>query len=122
MTPESGEIPGWAQQERESDIRWIKENMPILATAASTAFKRGGRGAIVVDTTSVPVEGMGNPFGYYLEATIEETGDDDVKRMVREYRPEREFVIVLLKPEERVSSYRVQAVQKVQRGRSRGGS
>ena len=62
---------------------------------------------------------MGHSFGYYLQATIEETGDDDVKRMVREYQPEREFVIVLLKPEERTSSYRVQAVQKVQRGRLR---
>jgi hypothetical protein len=91
--------------------------MLILSTAASTAFKAGGRGAVVVDTTSVPVEGMGHPFGYYLQATIEEAGDDDVQRMVQEYQPNTEFVIVLLKPEERTSSYRVQAVKRVERGR-----
>ena len=51
------------------------------------------------------------------QETIEGTDDEDVKRMVAEYEPEREFVIVLLKPEERTSSYRVQAVENVQRGR-----
>jgi len=119
MTAENrgGDIPDWARQERESDLKWIQENMLILATAANTAFKGGGRGAIFVDTTSVPVEGMGNPFGYYLQAAIEEIGDEDIQRMVREYEPLQEVVIVLLKSEERTSSYRVQAVPRRQRGR-----
>jgi hypothetical protein len=123
MTPEhkDQEMPDWAKEEREQDIAWIKENMLILATAASTAFKGGGRGAIVVDTTVQPVEGMGHPFGYYLQETVEQTDDEDTKRMVTAYDPEREFVVVLLKPGERVSSYRVQPVQKVQRGRPRRG-
>src|SRR5438552_4381571 len=116
---ERPELPEWAQQERQSDIAWIAENMLLFREAAQSAFRQGGRGAIVVDTTSLPVEGMGHPFGYYLQETIEGTGDEDVKRMVAEYEPEREFVIVLLKPEERTSSYRVQAVEKVQRGRPR---
>jgi hypothetical protein len=111
------EIPDWAKEEREQDIAWIKENMLILSTAASTAFKGGGRGAIVVDTTVQPVEGMGHPFDYYLQETVEETDDEDTKRMVTEYDPNREFVVVLLKPGERVSSYRVKTV--VQRGRPR---
>jgi hypothetical protein len=115
-------LPEWAREERQRDIAWIAENMHIFRTAAITAYRDGGRGAIVVDTTSLPVEGAGHPFGYYLRATIEITGDDDVKRMVREYQPEQEFVIVLLKPEERTSSYRVQAVQKAQRGWPREGS
>src|SRR5688572_27059526 len=102
-------LPDWAREERQQDIAWIKENMFILSTAASTAFKAGGRGAIVVDTTSIPVEGMGHPFGYYLQETVEATDDENTKRMVQEYDPRREFVIVLLKPEERTSSYRMQA-------------
>jgi hypothetical protein len=121
MTAEhgGGEIPEWARKERERDIEWIKENMHTFRAAARIAFTERGRGAIVVDTTSLPVEGTGHPFGYYLQGTIEETNDDDTKRMVAEYEPEREFVIVLLKSEERTSGYRVQAVQKVQRGRPR---
>src|SRR6266487_1948625 len=118
---ERPELPEWAQKERQSDIAWIKENMLLFREAARTAFQGGGRGAIVVDTTSLPVEGMGHPFGYYLQETIEHSGDEDVQRMVAEYDPRQEFVIVLLKPEERTSSYRVKAVQKVQRGRPRHG-
>src|SRR5947208_8492001 len=110
MTTENrdSDIPNWAREERERDLAWIKENMLLFREAAQSAFRQGGRGAIVVDTTSLPVEGMGHPFGYYLQESIEGTGDEDVKRMVAEYQPEREFVIVLLKPEERTSSYRVQ--------------
>jgi hypothetical protein len=119
---EPRKLPEWAREERQKDIDWIKENMHIFVPAAATAFRDGGRGAIVVDTTSLPVEGAGHPFGYYLQGTIEEADDEDIKRMVREYQPEQEFVIVLLKPAERTSSYRVQAVQKAQRGRPRGGS
>src|SRR5437762_10261571 len=104
---ERPELPEWAREERQSDIAWIRENMLLFREAARTAFQGGGRGAIVVDTTSLPVEGMGHPFGYYLQETIEGTNDEDVKRMVAEYEPEREFVIV---PEERTSSYRVMVV------------
>jgi hypothetical protein len=93
---ERPELPEWAREERQRDLAWIKENMVLFREAAHTAFRQGGRGAIVVDTTSLPVE-----------------------RMVAEYEPEREFVIVLLKPEERTSSYRTRAVEKVQRGRPR---
>jgi hypothetical protein len=121
MTAESEPegLPDWAREERQRDLAWITENMLLFREAASSAFRQGGRGAIVVDTTSLPVEGMGHPFGYYLQETIEGTNDEDVKRMVAAYEPEREFVIVLLKSEERTSSYRVQAVERVQRGRPR---
>jgi len=71
---ERPELPEWAQQERQSDIAWIAENMLIFREAAQSAFQGGGRGAIVVDTTSLPVEGMGHPFGYYLQETIEQSG------------------------------------------------
>jgi hypothetical protein len=115
MTAErtGGELPEWAQEERERDIAWLKENMLIFQEAAHTAFNAGGRGAIIVDT----VEGMGNPFGYYLQSTIDEIADDDTKRIVGEYNPEQEFVIVLLKPGNRVSTYRAQAVERQRKRR-----
>jgi hypothetical protein len=119
MTAENRDrgIPDWAEQERERDLTWLQENMLILSTAARSAFQGGGRGAIVVDTTVRPVEGMGHPFGYYLQETIETTDDADAKRMVSQYDPEREFVVTLLKPEGRVSTYRLQIIERVKRGR-----
>jgi len=116
---ERHELPDWEQEECQRDIDWITEHMPLFWTAATSAFRGGGRGAIIVDTTSLAVEGMGHPFGYFLQATIEEIDDDNVKQTVRAYQPERECVIVLLKPENRANTYRVQAIPSVQRGRSR---
>jgi hypothetical protein len=98
MTAELGasDIPEWAREERQQDILWIKKHMHLFWMVASAAFTGSGRGAIVVDTTALPIEGMGHPYGYYLRTTIEEIGDADIKRLVREYHSDREFVIVLL--------------------------
>lgn len=103
-------IPEWARRERGEDLRWIGENLHVFWPAAQAAFAELGRGAIVVDTTSQPT-GEGNPFGYYPQEMIEAKDDEDIKRMVREYDPERDLVIVLLKAEERMSSYRVHLPQ-----------
>jgi hypothetical protein len=51
--------------------------------------------------------GAGHPFGYFSQEQIEELGDEDTGRMVTEYDPEQEFVVVLLKPSDRASTYRV---------------
>jgi hypothetical protein len=65
MTPEneSTGLPERAREERQRDILWIKENMQIFWMVASAAFNGSGRGATVVDTISLPVEGMGHPYG-----------------------------------------------------------
>jgi len=107
MTPEKRRPPGWARRERQRDLEWIGENFHVFWPAATAAYVKQGRGAIVVDTTSRPT-GEGNPFGYFAQAMLERRKDEDVKRMVREYDPDWEFVVVLLKPKDRVSSYRVQ--------------
>ena len=39
---------------------------------------------------------------------VAEETDADVQRMVKQYDPEREMVVVLLKVKDRVSTYRVQ--------------
>lgn len=102
-------IPGWAEQERSSDLVWLRENLHIFWPAAQLGYQSVGRGAIVVDTTVRPT-GAGHPFGYMDQAAIEQNGDEDTKRLVREYTPNEEFVATLLKAEERISSYRLRVV------------
>ena len=109
MSPEKRQIPDWARRERQRDMEWIRENLFIFWPAATAAYVKQGRGAIVVDTTSQPIRGKGNPFGYFPQAMIEARDDEDAKRMVREYDPDWEFVLVMLKPRDRASTYRVQA-------------
>lgn len=121
MTPEHGEygrrrrrhIPEWARRERASDMAWIRENLHVFVPAATLGFDTDGRGAIIVDTTQQPVEGRGNPFVYLAQVTIDLVGDDDVKRIVAEYDPQEELVVVLLKPQDRTSAYRIQPLQRL---------
>jgi len=87
-------------------MNWIRENLHVFRPAATTAFAEFGRGAIVVDTTSRPT-GEGHPFGYFSQEMIEEGDDEDIKRMVNEYDPEKDVVIVMLKENDKMSTYRV---------------
>jgi hypothetical protein len=108
MSPEQRRIPNWAARERLQDLEWVGENFHIFWPTATAAFAEQGRGALVVDTTQQPVEGKGHPFGYFPQAVVETGDDEDIRRMVREYDPEKEFVVVMLKSAGRTSTYRVQ--------------
>ena len=103
----AAEIPHWARQEREADLGWIRDNFGGFWAAASAAYKETGRGLIIVDTTRQPLQGAGHPFGYFPQEGIEQFDDEDTKRLVNEYDPKREFVVMLLKANERTSTYRV---------------
>ncbi len=107
MKAEQSHIPYWARRERESDFGWIGENIHVFWPAATAAYEEEGRGAILIDTTSRPT-GEGNPFTYYLQEAIEAADDEDIKRLVREYDPEKAFVVVMLKTDARTSAYSVQ--------------
>jgi hypothetical protein len=109
MTPENKRIPEWARQERQQDLDWIQENGDIFQLAATVAFGETGRGAIVVDATAQPLPDSGHPFGYFAQGTVQDDFDDDTKRMVGEYDPSQELVVVLLKPENKTSTYRIRA-------------
>lgn len=102
-------IPNWAKRERQSDFVWIGENQHLFWPAAQEQYEKLGRGAIVIDTTSRPL-GTGNPFTYCPQEVINQTDDQDEQRMVREYDPETEIVVVLLKHNGRVSSYRLERI------------
>ena len=113
MTPEHRDIPDWAQRERQADLGWMRtdyvraENLDVFSTIASVVFENTGRGAIVVDTTSQAMHGAGHPFAYFNQETIEGQDDEDIRRVVAEYDPTQEFVVVILKPDNHTSTYRV---------------
>ena len=71
-----------------------------------------GRGVVVVDTTALPSEEGGHPFGYLSGDDLAQFNDEDTTRMVGEYDPESEFVILLWKPGDRTSTYRVKPISK----------
>jgi hypothetical protein len=104
------QLPDWARRERLSDLEWINENLHVFWPMAQAGYEVAGRGSIVVDTTIMVSHetGAGNPLGYVDQETIEEIGDEDTQRLVREYFPKREFVTTLFKPQERMSSYRIE--------------
>ncbi len=101
------DIPDWAHQERQADMGWIGENFHIFWSTANEAFAEMGRGAIVVDTVLQPIPGGGNPFAYFPQAFIEAYDDEDTRRLVREYNPQKEIVVMLLKENDRTSAYRI---------------
>ena len=101
--------PEWAEQERAGDLAWLRENLDVFWPAAQQGYETLGRGAIVVDTTSRPT-GEAHPFGYFPQEVVEEQGDEDTQRLVRDYDPPTEFVSVLLKTQDRVSSYRLRVI------------
>jgi len=100
------EIPRWAERERTEDLAWIGENLQGFWNAARSGYEADGRGALVADTTVKPTGG-GHPFGYMRQEQIQQFGGKDETRMVSAYDPSWELVIVLLKPKDRMSSYRV---------------
>ena len=53
--------------------------------------------------------GEGYAFGYIDQTVFESDDDEDIKRMIREYNPLYEMVVVVLKPDNRTSTYRVSA-------------
>lgn len=102
-------LPKWAEKERNSDMAWIRENVHILWPAAQRGYETAGRGTLGVDTTQTFVHegGAGHPFGYFDQATVEQQGDEDMKRMVSEYDPSWEMVTTLFKSNDRLSTYRI---------------
>ena len=95
MTPERLNSPDQVSCEREQDFNWIEENRAILWLAATVAFEEIGYGFIVVNLTE-QTEDQGNPFGYYSEGELEPQ-NEELRRLLQEYDPDRQFIVVLCK-------------------------
>lgn len=105
------DIPDWARQERETDLAWIRANLALFFPLATMAFAEHGRGAVVVDTT-VQMPKQGHPAGYVPQELLAEIQDNDLDRLIREYDPDQEFVMVLWKTGDRTSAYRVRPLRR----------
>lgn len=81
---------------RDADLAYIMENWPQIASAAWAGYLAQGRGLTIVDTRKTyPVPtGLGHAISY-LPANLVTAADD--ARMVREYVPEREVVVGMLR-------------------------
>lgn len=103
------EIPHWAKRERVGDLAWLGENLHVFWPAAERGFRDSGRGALVVDATTLVShpKGKSNPFFYLPQAEIKKHDWADAIRMVSAYDPTWELVIVLLKSNDRESIYRI---------------
>jgi len=101
-------LPEWIKLEREGDLDWIGENLDVFWPSARIGYQMVGRGVLIVDTTVISEEG--HPFSYVNQVMVEREGNEDVQRMVREYKPDAEFVTSLLKSLDRVSSYRIEVI------------
>ena len=106
MSVEQQPIPDWATHEREKDLGWIQQNLEIFWQTARKGAVVVGRGALVVDVAVKPM-GEENYFTYISQADIERFEDEESLRLIQQYEPETEFVIMLLKLKERTSSYQI---------------
>jgi hypothetical protein len=100
MTHEGLDSPDQKSQEHQQDRNWIDENRALLWLAATVAFEEIGYGFLVVDLTKKK-EDHGHPFAYYSEDELEPEQDEDgnLLRLLKEYDPDREFIVMLWKGE-----------------------
>lgn len=101
-------LPEWAQRERWTDLAWLSDRLPLLHPLAGAAFDACGRGALLIDTTRQFPE-QGHPYVYLGQGALDTYGAADLERLVTDYAPPLELVVVLLKAEGRRSVYRMQA-------------
>ena len=93
-----------AHSDRQAHMAFIQRNLDFLLAAAWQGYQAQGRGAICIDADRAvpdPVWAGGITPGLYLTRTmLGEQGmdwpDPDIKRMVRQYDPEKEIVVAIL--------------------------
>ena len=103
MAPENQACLDWEQQ---LDFEWLAENLDIFRSVVVEATARHGRGAVAVDLIRPPVNG-GNLCVYWPQKHIDACAGEAVRALVREYEPESEVVVMILKPGDRISAYRL---------------
>ena len=89
--------------EHHQDLAWLDENRALFRLAATVAWEQCGRGVLLVELTSHAGE-EGQPFTYQSEGA-RQSADKRLQQLVQIYNPQREFVVALLKPGDRVDSF-----------------
>jgi len=101
-----------SHENRDSHLKFIEGNWSIIAAFALDRYRQEGRGCIVVDSresdsTPTICSNLGESIGYYLNISSIDKNDIDTIRMVNNYTPEKEAVIVILRKDGGTSSYRM---------------
>ena len=86
MAEREKQEPDGAEQERLQDLNWIKQNVDVFWPTAQVMYPSFGRGALVVDVTNGYPDEV-QAFGYLDQAGVDQSGEVDIKRLVREYEP-----------------------------------
>lgn len=92
------------EQLRTRHLKWIDLNLKAFGADAAHAYEEFGRGAYLATATPgppglVPLE--------YSHPDPEDVPDADMARMIREYDPLTQFVVVIREPDFSVHAYRV---------------
>ena len=106
MTPESN-TPNAVHVETEKDLSWIHNHASLLSSKACGWFKLVGRGAILVDAAAKPL-GESSLFTYLNQDEFERFDDGEINLVLETYDPSEEFVLVMLKPQDLLHTYRIQ--------------
>ncbi len=109
MNSERGNWPDWFVRERAADMAWIRDNGESLRTVADAQYQQHGRGALTVDV-SMPPKPEGYHFYYFTAEYLEHFDELPAKALVEQYDPEQEFVVLLVKADNRTSAYRMRSV------------
>ena len=86
--------------EHRRDLDLIEENRAIFWLVATVACEQTGPVAIIVDLSKTSNDG-GYLFRYMTQGEIE-LRDNHLDRLLREYNPHREYVVVLLKTNDQI--------------------
>jgi hypothetical protein len=87
-------------REHRKESEWVEENRSLFWLVATVAWEQTGPGAIIVDLSKSSNDG-GYLFRYMTQGEIE-LRDNHLDRLLREYNPHREFVVVLLKTNDQI--------------------
>ena len=105
MTPESN-TPTAVHLETDKDVSWIHRHDSLLSSKACGWFKLVGRGAIIIDAAAKPL-GDDNLFTYFNRDDFGRFDDKEINLVLETYDPSEEFVLVMLKPQDLLHTYRI---------------
>ena len=89
-----------------TEVAWISKNLEVVLSAAARAYQTHGRGALILDQSK---SGVTDPSARYFREGEIPGNDEDITRMVQEYDPTVECVMVLIQSGGGRTSYRLRS-------------
>ena len=99
-------MPETAAQLRRRHLAWLDRNARTFAEDAPRAYLDSGRGAYVVTTTTVPPTLAPLEYWTAVEKVPDTEDGRHIARMIREYDPDRQVVVIFREPDYGVRGYR----------------